>query len=175
MRVSKVGICRKGGQHRTSAPQGGARPTLVETTIRKRGSHRLARAQLRIAFQGCEFQRFVQAQDERPPGSGEGIRRYHITQLIPAFRFNTRNVACRIGIHVELQLGRAIVGYPERVEPASLVWEDVSVRQNHLASLDGKLRLFVLPPYSRERNPDEQVWNHVKHHGVAKAAAQRDR
>lgn len=30
--------------------------------------------------------------------------------------------------------------------------------------------MFFLPPYSPERNPDEQVWNYVKHHGVAKAA-----
>ena len=39
-----------------------------------------------------------------------------------------------------------------------------------MASLDGKLRLFFLPPYSPELNPDDQVWNHVKHHGIAKTA-----
>jgi transposase len=39
-------------------------------------------------------------------------------------------------------------------------------------SLEGKLHLFFLPPYSPELNPDEQVWNYVKHHGVAKAALQ---
>ena len=37
------------------------------------------------------------------------------------------------------------------------------------ASTQGKLRLFYLPPYSPELNPDEQVWNHVKHHGVGRA------
>jgi len=37
------------------------------------------------------------------------------------------------------------------------------------ASIQGKLRLFYLPPYSPELNPDEQVWNHVKHHGVGRA------
>jgi len=42
--------------------------------------------------------------------------------------------------------------------------------QEFVASLGGKLRLFFLPPYSPELNPDEQVWNYVKHHGVAKAA-----
>lgn len=42
--------------------------------------------------------------------------------------------------------------------------------KNYLESLAGKLRLFFLPPYSPELNPDEQVWNYVKHHGVAKAA-----
>jgi transposase len=29
-------------------------------------------------------------------------------------------------------------------------------------SLSGKLRLFFLPPYSPDRNPDELVWKHVK-------------
>lgn len=42
--------------------------------------------------------------------------------------------------------------------------------KDYVASLDGKLRLFFLPPYSPQLNPDEQVWNYVKHHGVAKAS-----
>jgi len=42
--------------------------------------------------------------------------------------------------------------------------------KDYVASLGGRLRLFFLPPYSPELNPDEQVWNYVKHHGVAKAA-----
>lgn len=33
---------------------------------------------------------------------------------------------------------------------------------------DGWLRLFFLPPYSPELNPDELVWNHLKNHGVGK-------
>lgn len=32
----------------------------------------------------------------------------------------------------------------------------------------GKLRLYFLPPYSPELNPDELVWNHLKNHGVGK-------
>ena len=32
----------------------------------------------------------------------------------------------------------------------------------------GRLRLFFLPPYSPELNPDELVWNHLKSHGVGK-------
>lgn len=35
-------------------------------------------------------------------------------------------------------------------------------------SLKGKLRLFFLPPYSPELNPDELVWNDVKNNGVAR-------
>ncbi|MDZ7788587.1 MAG: IS630 family transposase [Halofilum sp. (in: g-proteobacteria)] len=33
---------------------------------------------------------------------------------------------------------------------------------------DGKVRLFFLPPYSPELNPDELVWNHLKTHGIGK-------
>jgi transposase len=42
--------------------------------------------------------------------------------------------------------------------------------KDYVASLGGRLRLFFLPPYAPELNPDEQVWNYVKHHGVAKTA-----
>jgi len=42
--------------------------------------------------------------------------------------------------------------------------------KDYLATLGGKLRLFFLPPYSPELNPDEQVWNYVKRHGVGKVA-----
>jgi transposase len=41
--------------------------------------------------------------------------------------------------------------------------------KDYVARCRGKLRLFFLPAYSPQLNPDEQVWNHVKHHGVAKA------
>jgi transposase len=34
--------------------------------------------------------------------------------------------------------------------------------KDYVASLSGKLRLFFLPPYSPELNPDEQVWNYLK-------------
>jgi len=34
--------------------------------------------------------------------------------------------------------------------------------RDHVASLDGQLRLFYLPPYAPQLNPDEQIWAHVK-------------
>lgn len=37
-------------------------------------------------------------------------------------------------------------------------------------STKGKLRLFFLPPYSPELNPDELVWNHLKSHGIGRRA-----
>ena len=59
--------------------------------------------------------------------------------------------------------------------PIFLILDGVSFHrsqpvQQYVESLGGRLRLFFLPPYSPELNPDEQVWNYVKHHGVAKAA-----
>ncbi len=42
--------------------------------------------------------------------------------------------------------------------------------KDYVASLGGKLRLFFLPPYAPELNPDEQVWKYVKHHGVGRVA-----
>lgn len=38
------------------------------------------------------------------------------------------------------------------------------------ASTDGNLRIFYLPAYSPQVNPDEQVWNNVKHQRVGRLA-----
>jgi transposase len=35
-------------------------------------------------------------------------------------------------------------------------------------SLNGKLRLFFLPGYSPDLNPDELVWRQVKHHDIGR-------
>jgi transposase len=39
-----------------------------------------------------------------------------------------------------------------------------------VASLNGRLRLFYLPPYSPDRNPDELVWKHLKADTVGRMA-----
>jgi transposase len=39
-------------------------------------------------------------------------------------------------------------------------------------TLGGKLRLFFLPPYSPDRNPDELVWKHLKADTVGRSAIQ---
>jgi transposase len=40
-----------------------------------------------------------------------------------------------------------------------------------VASTDGQLRLFVLPAYSPQLNPDEWVWKNVKHDRVGRTSA----
>ena len=37
-----------------------------------------------------------------------------------------------------------------------------------VATTEGKLRLFILPPYSPHLNPDEWVWNWLKKHNLGK-------
>ena len=37
-----------------------------------------------------------------------------------------------------------------------------------VAANEGRLELHFLPGYSPQLNPDEQVWNHLKHHNVGK-------
>ncbi len=44
--------------------------------------------------------------------------------------------------------------------------------QEFVKKTKGKLRLFFLPPYSPELNPDEQVWNNVKNHVVGRTLVQ---
>jgi len=36
-------------------------------------------------------------------------------------------------------------------------------------STEGRLKLFILPPYSPELNPDELVWNNVKNHSIGRS------
>jgi transposase len=35
-------------------------------------------------------------------------------------------------------------------------------------TVSDKLRLFILPPYSPELNPDELVWNDLKNNGIGR-------
>ena len=68
-------------------------------------------------------------------------------------------------------LRRLLVG---ATRPVFLVVDGHSVHRSRpvrhfVEACEGALRLFLLPPYSPELNPDEFVWNHVKTHGVGRA------
>ena len=43
----------------------------------------------------------------------------------------------------------------------------------YVASTDGKLKIFFLPPYSPELNPDEWVWNNVKNDQIGRKSVTR--
>ena len=65
-------------------------------------------------------------------------------------------------------LRRLITNYPRKiflvVDGLPAHKEAKSVRQ-FLAGVKDRIRLFFLPPYSPEINPDELVWNDVKNNG----------
>ena len=46
--------------------------------------------------------------------------------------------------------------------------------KDFVASTDGRLRLFVLPAYSPQLNPDEWVWKNVKHDRVGRTTGPDD-
>ena len=58
--------------------------------------------------------------------------------------------------------------------PIVLLWDGGGIHKGGLVKRflrrHPRLHTERFPPYAPELNPDEQVWNYVKHHGVAKAA-----
>jgi transposase len=59
-------------------------------------------------------------------------------------------------------------------QPVFLVLDGYSIHRSRpvrdfVASQEGELRLYLLPPYAPERKPDEQVRNYVNNQGVNKA------
>lgn len=69
-------------------------------------------------------------------------------------------------------LGKLMKG---RRRPIFLIVDNSPVHRSkavaeYVENFRGKLRLFFLPPYSPELNPDELVWNHIKTHGVDRQA-----
>jgi len=59
-------------------------------------------------------------------------------------------------------------------EPIFLIVDGSSVHTakaviEFVESTEGKLRLFILPPYSPELNPDEWVWKYIKHDKIGRA------
>lgn len=85
-------------------------------------------------------------------------------------RFMTINGRMNAGKFIEF-LQRLIKGADQ---PVFLIVDGhpthraVKVRK-FVESSEGMIRLFFLPPYSPELNPDESVWNYLKNHHVGKA------
>ena len=62
--------------------------------------------------------------------------------------------------------------------PVYLILDNVSFHKappvkEYVASLEGRLKLFFLPGYSPELNPDDWVWKNVKHDDIKRAGIQR--
>ena len=84
-------------------------------------------------------------------------------------RFMTSHKRISAALFIEF-LRRLIANYPRKI---FLVVDGLpahkakSVRR-FLDQVKDRIRLFFLPPYSPEINPDELVWNDVKNNGVGR-------
>ncbi len=107
------------------------------------------------------------------PATGQRFGMNLISAISPRgdFRFMTVDGRMNAGRFIEF-LKRLIHNAPR---PVFLI---VDRHPSHRArkvlefvrSTEGRLRLFFLPPYAPDLNPDEHVWNHLKNHGVGKRA-----
>jgi len=87
---------------------------------------------------------------------GDHFARPH---AVHAYREGRRQRRCVIEFLKRLAIGakRAIFLIVDR-GPAHIAKKT----RAFVESLNGALRLFYLPPYSPDRNPDELVWKHLK-------------
>jgi transposase len=84
-------------------------------------------------------------------------------------RFMVTGKTCTIPVFIYF-LKRLIFKWEK---PVFLIVDGHPVRKSkkvkaYVESTKGKLKLFYLPSYSPELNPDETVWSYVKHHVVGK-------
>ena len=98
-------------------------------------------------------------------------KRFHLNMLsaISAkgeLRFMTSRKRLSAALFIEF-LRRLITNYPKKI---FLVVDGLPAHKaksvhRFVHQVKDRLRLFFLPPYSPEINPDELVWNDVKNHG----------
>jgi transposase len=83
------------------------------------------------------------------------------------FMTNVKN----INDEMFIEFLKRLIAKAER--PIFLILEYNSVHRSvemlkFVESTKGKLRLFFLPPYSPELNPDKQAWNYLKNHKIGR-------
>lgn len=86
-------------------------------------------------------------------------------------RFHLHEGSFRAAHFVEF-LKQLLSGF---TEPIFLIVDGSSVHtakevKDFVTSTEGRIRLYFLPPYSPELNPDEWVWKQVKHDKIGRAA-----
>ena len=96
-------------------------------------------------------------------------------------------VSLRGTLHFEVFFGRFNVAVfvefltklmHDALGPVSLILDNLSVHKakivtDYVDSLDGRLKLFLLPSYSPDLNPDEWVWKNVKNDQVGRTGIGR--
>lgn len=103
----------------------------------------------------------------RTTGKRFGLNMLSAISAKGLFRFMV--VEGRVNGQVFVEFLKRLLHHQER--PVFLIVDNhpthrAKVVTQFVASTEGRLRLFYLPPYSPELNPDESVWRHVKHHNL---------
>ncbi len=103
--------------------------------------------------------------------TGERFSLNMISAISP--RGNLRFMVVRGGVGARIFIGFLKRLMQGRRRPIFLIVDGhpahrAKIVRTYVEALGGKLRLFYLPPYSPELNPDELVWNDVKNNGVAR-------
>jgi len=108
------------------------------------------------------------------PGQRHSVSAASAVNAKGGFWFATFKGAMRAALLVELfkQLLR------HRKKPLFLILDSLPAHkakmvEHYVASTEGRLRLYFLPGYAPELNPDELVWNHTKRTGTAKHPLKR--
>lgn len=109
------------------------------------------------------------------PTTGNRFSLNMISAISPqgALRFMVTKERLTVGVFIDF-LKRLLIGASGSIY---LVLDRHPVHRSKkvaqfVESLEGKLRLFFLPPYAPEVNPDELVWNDVKNNSVARKLIQ---
>lgn len=97
---------------------------------------------------------------------------YHLLSMVTAqgelvYRVDERSINSEVYIEF---LKKLLVN---RERPLLLIVDNASYHtskkvKEFMERHHNKIQLFFLPPHSPELNPDEQVWNQIKHRGVEK-------
>jgi transposase len=116
---------------------------------------------------GTTWARRGQTPVVRTTGSRFGLNMLSAISAKGLFRFMV--VEGRVNGQVFVDFLERLIHKQER--PVFLIVDNHPTHRAKMAtqfvdSTEGKLRLFYLPPYSPELNPDESVWRHVKHHNL---------
>jgi transposase len=103
------------------------------------------------------------------PGKRQSVSAASAVSARGAFWFATYSGAMHTQLFMTLL--RKLMRY--RRKPVYLILDSLPAHKsvaaaNYAAASRGKLKLFFLPGYAPELNPDELVWNHLKRTGTAK-------
>jgi transposase len=107
--------------------------------------------------------------------TGARFGRNVISAVSPQGEFRFMTVKGRVTAPVFIQFLKRLIHNADR--PIFLILDGhpshkAKMVERFVDHLNGRLRLFFLPPYSPELNPDECVWNDLKNNSIGRMVIQ---